>query len=63
MSAEQHDESFAAQRAALQAYAAANGLSFDAALDLFGNDVLRVCAMTTTSALSIASRIERPPWE
>ena len=43
MSTEQHnDEAFEALRAAVQAYADSQGLSFDAALDLFGNGALRV---------------------
>jgi hypothetical protein len=43
MSTEQHnDEAFEALRAAVQAYADSQGLSFDAALDLFGNGALHV---------------------
>jgi hypothetical protein len=42
MSTEQSDEAFAASRVALQTYADSQGLSFDAALDLFGNGALHV---------------------
>jgi hypothetical protein len=38
------DEAFAALRAALQAYADSQGMSFAAAMDLFGNGALHVVA-------------------
>jgi hypothetical protein len=39
---QQHADNFAALRAALEVYADRQGLSFDAALDLFGNGALHV---------------------